>query len=172
MKKLIYPLLISLFFISCQEEDKIEQLYTGNELEYTLYQASDFEYSGVLFVRELMGGELELTIELQGEKGEEEYFFPAHLHFGSYDVVDAPMAHMLKPIDIRTLKSSTVLGMLSDQRVLTFEDFKTLDGHIKVHLADSGPEYQIILAAGNVGANDNSPVNFDKENVTLCSPYF
>lgn len=171
MKKLIYSLFISFFFLSCQEE-KGDPIYTGNELEYTLHQTSDFSYSGKLSVREKMGGELELAIELQGKKGDEAYFFPAHLHFGAYDSEDAPMAFMLEPIDIRTLKSTTILGTLSDQRNLTFEEFNVLDGHIKVHLADSGPEYQIILVAGNVGVNDNDPVNFDKEKMTVCSPYF
>ncbi|EOZ98620.1 secreted protein [Indibacter alkaliphilus LW1] len=172
MKKLAVLLISFLALSSCQENSSEDVLYTGSEIEYTLYQASDFDYTGLLTVRELMGGELELEIELQGEKGDDAYFFPAHLHFGAYDDVDAPMAHMLEPIDIRLLRSTTVLGRLSNQKDLSFEDFKSFDGHIKVHLADSGPEYQVIIVAGNVGSNDNSPVNFDRSKMTLCSPYF
>ncbi|MBW3468076.1 hypothetical protein [Arthrospiribacter ruber] len=170
MKKLIYTLAF-LVLISCNE-DQSDPLYTDNEVEYTLFKASDFDYTGVLKVREMMGGELELEIQLEGQRGEEPYFFPAHLHFGTYDAVDAPMAHMLDPVDIRTLRSTTILGRLSNQESLDFDGFKNLDGHIKVHLADSGPEYQVILVAGNIGANDNNPGSFDSENMTLCSPYF
>ncbi|PRY90432.1 hypothetical protein [Mongoliibacter ruber] len=171
MKKLLYPFIISLFLISCNE-DKGDPLYTGSEIEYMLHQSSDFDYSGKLIVRELTGGELELSIELDGTKSDDVYFFTAHLHFGAYDDVDAPIAHLLDPIDIRSLKSTTVLGVLSDQTTLTLEDFKTFDGHVKVHLADSGPDYETILVAGNVGLNDNSPVSFDREKMTICSPYF
>ncbi len=171
MKKLLYPFIMSLFLISCNE-DKGDPLYTGSEVTYMLHQSSNFDYSGKLIVKELIDGGLELNIEMDGTKSEEVYFFTAHLHFGSYDDVDAPIAHLLDPVDIGTLRSTTVLGVLSDQTTLTFEDFKTFDGHIKVHLADSGPDYQTILVAGNIGLNDNSVANFDRGKITVCSPYF
>ncbi|MCH7406690.1 hypothetical protein [Belliella aquatica] len=171
MKKLLYSLIILFFMMSC-EDDKGDPIYTGNQLEYNLFQASDFNYSGKLLVKEAFGGELILEIELKGDKDSEAYFFPAHLHFGSYDTVDAPMAFILEPVDIRTLKSSTVLGTLSNGETLTFEAFKNFDGHIKVHLAESGPDYLVILAVGNIGANADENAAFDKDEISICLPSF
>jgi hypothetical protein len=170
MKKLAILFLFGFILFSCEEEKGDD--YTGNEMTYNLYQSSDFNYTGTILVRELISGDLEITIELSGNKGDSEYFFPAHLHFGTYDNPDSPIAYLLNPVDIQTLKSVTVLGQLSTGTKLTFNDFRDFDGHVKVHLADSGPEYQVILSAGNIGINDNSPQAFKKENMTLCSPYY
>jgi hypothetical protein len=170
MKKLAILFLGVMVLFSCQEKE--ESLYTGNEITYNLYQGSDFDYTGKINGREMINGNIELTVELDGRKESTDYYFPAHLHFGSYDNQDSPIAYLLNPVDIRNLKSVTVLSSLSDGRKLNFEDFKTFDGHVKVHLADSGPEYQIILTAGNIGKNDNSPEAFKIENMTLCSPYY
>jgi len=170
MKKLAILFLGVLVLFSCQEKE--ESMFTGNEITYNLYQGSDFDYTGKINARELVNGEIELTVELNGKKESTDYYFPAHLHFGSYDNLDSPIAYLLNAVDIRSLKSITVLGPLSDGRKLSFEDFKTFDGHVKVHLADSGPEYQVILTAGNIGKNDNSPEAFKVENMTMCSPYY
>jgi hypothetical protein len=170
MKKLAVIFLMSFLFVSCSKDK--DSPYTRNELQYNLYQSSDFNYTGTLSVKELVGGELELTIELIGNKGNTEYFFPAHLHFGTYDDPNAPIAYLLNPIDIKSLRSVTILGQLSSGTKLNFNEFRNFDGHVKIHLADSGPEYQVILTAGNIGINDNRPEAFIKENMTLCSPYY
>lgn len=169
MKKLPFLLLLVIFISSCNKEE--ESIYTNNEVVYTLFQASDFDYSGSATVKELRTGSLELTIELNGPSDNEPYFFPAHLHFGSVDSADAPMAAMLEPVSIQTLKSTTILSRLSDGSDLDFEGLQNFDGHIKVHLADSGPDYQVILVAGNVGMNKDIPVSIEKNNLTVCSPY-
>ncbi|MCL6258187.1 hypothetical protein M3O96_03760 [Aquiflexum sp. TKW24L] len=169
MKKLAFIFLSALLLISC-EQDK-ESLYTSNELTYNLYQGSDFAYTGKVQIKELLNGDLELTLELNGEKNKDPYYFPSHLHFGSYDSADSPIAFQLDPVDIRTLKSVTILGRLSDGSKLQFADLDTFDGHIKVHLADSGPEYQVILSVGNIGTNDNSPQAFKRDEMSICSPY-
>lgn len=170
MKKLAILFLFGFMFISCGEEKGDD--YTRNEMTFNLYQSSDFDYSGTILVKELIGGDLEIIIQLTGNKGDSDYFFPAHLHFGTYDNPDSPIAHLLNPVDIKTLKSVTILGQLSNGKKLNFNEFRDFDGHVKVHLADSGPEYQVILSAGNIGINDNSPQAFKKENITLCSPYY
>lgn len=169
MKKLLTIILLTAVFFSCQKEN--DPVFTGNELEYRLYQSSAFNYSGTVHVKELIGGDLEFNISLEGEKGDTDYFFPAHLHLGKYDDPNAPVAYLLNPIGIRSLQSSTRLNQLANGQKLTFEDVKNLDGHIKIHLADSGPEYLVILSAGNIGKNDNSPEFFNKESVAVCSPY-
>lgn len=168
MKKLLSFLLLATILLGCNKDD--DKRYTRNEVTYELFQSSDFEYSGVVTLREMVTGDLEMEITLGGRKDATPYFFPAHLHFGTYDQADSPIAFLLNPVDIRTLKSVTLLGALSDGRVLSFEDFKNFDGHIKIHLADSGPEYNIYLTVGNVGSNDNSRVAFDRNNISLCAP--
>lgn len=169
MKKLAFLFLSAFVLISCEQEK--DSLYTSNELTYDLYQGSDFNYSGKVQIKEFSNGDLELNLELNGKKENDPYFFPAHLHFGGYDSKDSPIAFRLNPIDIKSLKSTTTLGQLSDGTKLRFEDLKTFDGHIKIHLADSGPEYLVILSVGNIGANDNSPQAFKREDMTICSPY-
>jgi hypothetical protein len=154
MKNLLLVILTGLFLISCQNEEG--EIYTSNQVEYPLTQTSEYDYRGIARVREFLNGDLELTLILEGSKGEgEDYFFPAHLHFGPYDSPEAPMATMLSPISIKSLKSTTVLGQLSDGRKLVFEELLNFDGHVKVHLADSGPDYATILVAGNIGKNGN-----------------
>ncbi len=171
MKKLVFFILSGFYFMACQPEEG--EIYTANELVYNLFPASDYDYQGTAILREFLNGDLELTITLEGNKGDgEAYYFPAHLHYGAYDSPDAPMAAMLNPIDIRILKSTTVLGPLSRGETLRFDDFKDFDGHIKVHLADSGPDYAVILVVGNVGKNDNSTESYQRENMTICSPYY
>lgn len=155
---------------SCQQEENSD--YTGNEISYNLYQGSEFAYTGTVLVKELKNGDLELSLKLSGAKGDSEYYFPAHLHFGAYDNLDSPIAYLLNPVDIRKLESVTVLGQLSNGNKLNFNDFIAFNGHIKIHLADSGPEYQVILSVGNVGSNDNSVEAFKLENMTMCSPYY
>lgn len=169
MRNIVIIILALVGLFSCQKEE--ENLYTNNELSYQLFQGSEFNYTGEVRVRERIGGEVEITLTLNGNKGNTSYFFPAHLHFGGYDSADSPIASLLTPIDIRELKSTTVLGKLSDGRSLSFDDFKNFDGHIKVHLADSGPEYAVILSVGNVGRNSNALADFDPSKMTMCSPY-
>jgi hypothetical protein len=170
MKKLAILFLGLLVLVSCQEKE--DSMYTGNEISYNLYQGSDFDYTGKVNAREMVSGEIEITVELIGKKETSDYYFPAHLHFGSYDSQDSPIAYLLNAVDLRDLKSVTILGQLSDGRKLSFDELKSFDGHVKVHLADSGPEYQVILTAGNIGKNDNSPQAFKVENMTMCSPYY
>ena len=169
MKKLAIIFLSALMMFSCEQEK--ESIYTTNELTYNLFQSSDFNYTGKVQIKEMLNGDLELTVELSGSKDNDPYYFPAHLHFGSYESKDSPIAYQLDPVDIKTLKSKTILGQLSDGTKLKFGDLKSFDGHIKIHLADSGPDYQVILSVGNIGSNDNSPQAFKREEMSVCSPY-
>ena len=140
-------------FGACSENDP--ELYTGQKLEYQLNKASDYEYTGALTIRELTDGNLELTLQLVGAKSTAATTFPAHLHFGDYTNPEAPMAFMLNPVSGATLQSKTLLGSLMNGTKLSFEDMKTFDGHVKVHLAFEGPDYKVILVAGNIGSNVN-----------------
>lgn len=157
-------------FGACTENDP--EIYTGQKLEYQLYKASDFDYSGTLSVRELVDGNVEMGIQLVGEKSSAATTFPAHLHFGSYTDPEAPMAYMLTSVSGADLQSKTILGSLMNGTTLSFEDMKTFDGHVKVHLASEGPDYKVILAAGDIGSNLDEQRSFDAELMTICSPNF
>lgn len=147
---------LSLIFIcaGCTETAKDTPVYTARKLEYQLDQASDYEYTGKAIIREYAEGGLELQLELFWDGSSNASIdFPAHLHFGEVSHTDAPMAFMLNPVNSKSLVSRTPLGRLADGSTLDFEGFQNFDGHIKVHLASEGPDYKIILVAGNVGKN-------------------
>ncbi|WP_229683504.1 hypothetical protein [Echinicola rosea] len=141
-------ILVLLIFTFSSCDDLTDSLYEDRVLTYDLQTVSTaYGYTGEAIFKEFSNGSgIEVTIQLYGDASEDEYYFPAHLHYGAYEAgTDAGMADMLSSVDIRSLRSVTVLEghSLSD---LMEDDF-----HIKVHLATSGPEYDVILVAGNVG---------------------
>ncbi len=170
MRKFILVFLAAAGLGACSEQEP--DRYTGQQLEFGLYQSSDFDYNGTLTVKELRDGKLEFDIQLEGAGSSTEYNFPAHLHFGGYDQADTPIAHLLNPVSSKKLESATVLEKLSDGTELTFEQMKTFDGHVKIHLANDGPDYEVILVAGNVGGNFNSELGFDPSKIAVCGKSF
>jgi hypothetical protein len=170
MRKLLLFFIVLLSTWSCKESDP--EVYTGQKLEYQLYKSSEFDYTGSITVRELSDGNLELTLQLVGATSSSSTTFPAHLHFGNYSNPDAQIAFMLNSVSGSDLQSTTILGELMGGNKLTFEDMKSFDGHVKVHLASEGPDYKVILVAGNVGSNADESVKFDPTQMTLCSPDF
>ncbi|PZX57081.1 hypothetical protein LV84_02213 [Algoriphagus ratkowskyi] len=170
MKKLLPYLILLVTAWSCSESEP--EVYTGQKIEYKLNKASDFNYTGTLIIRELSDRNLELTIQMVGAKSTLSTTFPAHLHYGSYTDPDAQMALMLNAVSGADLKSTTVLGVLMNGSKLSFEDMKNFDGHVKVHLSSEGPDYQVILVAGNVGSNSDDLLKFDSTQMKICSSDF
>jgi hypothetical protein len=145
--KFLSLLILFLLFFSCVPDEKKK----NNELIFELKSMSDFGYSGKAIVSELENGELRIEIRLEGNKSNVPVFFPAHLHFGDYMEKESPMAAMLSPVSNIDLKSSTIISQLMDGKRFSWTDFLLFKGHIKVHLAPEGPDYKVILVAGNVG---------------------
>ncbi|REG79462.1 hypothetical protein [Algoriphagus antarcticus] len=174
MRALMFGIMIlSVGLSSCSEEIVEPKDYTGRELRYTLYQSSDFDYTGTVTVREYPDEGIELNIQLDWDGSRNsDINFPAHLHFGSYDTPDAPMAFMLAPVNSMTLLSQTRIEQLTDGSNLNFESFQNFEGHVKVHLDSEGPDYNVILVAGNVGSTLNNAEQFDASQMTICSPDF
>ena len=164
MKKLLLSLGVAALLSSCAEPES--DIYTGRVLEFQLYKSSDYEFQGTLSVKEKIGGTLEMGIDLSGPSATVDYQFPAHLHFGTYEQADAPIAYLLSPIDAKTLESVTEIGQLSDGSALDFEGMKTFEGHVKIHLANDGPDYQVILVAGNIGPS--AQLGFNKDQMAVC----
>jgi len=163
----VFPILFLIIICSCSADE--ESIYTQNSVSYSLIAGSAFDYEGVANVRELRTGGVEVELILRGEKSTIPYFYPSHLHFGAYDSPSAAMAQMLGPVDARTLESRTVITQLHDGSAMDFNRFTDFDGHIKVHLAEDGPDYNTILVVGNVGSN--AAMGIDLEKITMCSPY-
>ena len=169
MKKLLLGLLISVGLLSCNDQEP--NIYTGEKIEFELFKSSDFDFNGILLVRELTTGNVEFTIQLEGAKSSN-ISYPAHLHFGGYEQADAPIAQLLTPVSGADLKSVTVLNTLSDGSKVSFDWMKSFDGHVKIHLANEGPDYGVILVAGNVGSNFNSESVFDPSKIAVCGKSF
>lgn len=170
MRKLIFSLFLMAGIGACS--DSQPERYSSQALEFQLFKSSEFDYTGTLTVQELIDGELEFTLQLVGPKSEDNLAFPAHLHFGSYDSEDAPIAAMLNSVPISSLRSVTIVDKLSDGTDLNFDQMKLFDGHVKIHLANDGPEYEVILVAGDVGGNFSAEQVFDPNKITVCSPNF
>lgn len=166
MRKLMFGIIFSMFISACTITEPVDYL---NKITYELNKSSDFDYTGTLEVRERTDGKLELVLRMFGATANQSISYPAHLHFGSYDTPDAEMAAVLNPVNANTLTSITDLSQLADGSNLTFEEFKSFDGHIKVHLASEGPDYKVILVAGNVGSNIDNTQSFNPEKITICS---
>lgn len=161
-------IVVVLFAFSCGQED---EAFIGRQVTYPLSAANaDYLYEGNAIFKEMETGGVEITLQLVGDSGEEAYYFPAHLHYGEYNMPEAPMAAMLHPVDIRTLKSVTIVEKLSSGEVFSFDDLEFFDGHIKVHLADDGPDYHVILVAGNIGKNKQANA-VSMDNISICLPF-
>lgn len=169
MKKLLLGLLITTGLWSCNEQEP--NIYTGEKIEFELFKSSDFDFNGTLTVQELMTGNVEFIIQLEGAKSSN-ISYPAHLHFGGYDMADAPIAQLLTPVSGAELKSVTVLNTLSDGSKVSFDQMRNFDGHVKIHLANEGPDYEVIIVAGNVGANFNAELGFDPSKMAVCGKSF
>jgi hypothetical protein len=169
MKKLLLGLLITVGLWSCSDSEP--DIYTGEKIEFELFKSSDFDFNGTLLVQEMTTGDVEFTIQLEGAKSSN-ISYPAHLHFGSYDQADAPIAQLLTPISGADLKSVTILNTLSDGSKVSFDQMKSFNGHVKIHLANEGPDYDVILVAGNVGANFNPELGFDPTKMAVCGNGF
>lgn len=166
MKKIPFIAFIVLAFAGCQSE---EDLPNVQAVSYPLYQTGEYAFEGTATFELREDASVELVIQLDGVKSNDPYFFTGHLHFGSLDEKDAAIAQLLSPIDSRTLQSRTTIDQLSDGSEPDFEAFKNFNGHIKIHLADQGPDYDVILVSGNVGSNDTSLQNFNTKKIALCS---
>lgn len=154
MKKIIAGIALVLFF-GCQDNDSsIYTDFTGNETVYGLQAGSVYPISGTAIFQEKKDGSTLITISLSGTEGDVQH--PVHLHLGNIGSPDAAVAALLTSVTGSTGKSETTLTMLADETVVTYSELIALGACIKVHLAESGPERDIILAAGNIGSSVNA----------------
>jgi hypothetical protein len=131
--------------------------FTGNQTIYALQQASNYTVSGTVTFKEKRDGSAVVTIDLTGTSGNAKY--PVHLHLGDLTTEGASVAALLNPLVGNVGKSETTLTQLADETAVTYASLIRLNACVKIHLSDSGPEKDIVLAAGNVGAASTKSAN-------------
>lgn len=151
MKKILAGVVLSIFVLGCQENELVATDFTGNETVYALEAGPVYPISGTATFKEKKDGSTVIRIDLSGTEGNTQH--PVHLHLGSVSTPDADVAALLSPIAGLTGKSETAINMLADETSITYQQLIRLGACIKIHLAVSGPEKNIILAAGNIGSS-------------------
>lgn len=150
MKKLLLFTGFSILLFSCQENMSTNE-FTGNEVTYDLQSASEFNISGTVTLKEKRDGSTQVVVKVTGTSGESK--LPVHLHLGDISTPAADVAALLSPVNAKTGTSETILKQLADESEVSYSDLIKLNACIKVHLSDVGPERDIILAGGNIGAS-------------------
>jgi hypothetical protein len=150
---------------NCQTQEELSDDFTGNEVSYTLNSGSDWDFHGTATFKEKRDLTTQVIIELEGTEGDQN--FPVHLHFDSYNM-EADLAAQLEPLSANKGLSVTEIKLLADESPITFADLLKFDGHIKVHLAETGPLKDVILSYGNIGSN--APLPLDMK-VARCYGY-
>lgn len=151
MKKIIAGVVLVLFF-GCQDNEvRVSTDFTGNEIVYALQAGSAYPISGTATFKEKKDGSTVVVVNISGTEGDTQH--PVHLHLGNIGSPDAEVAALLTSVSGNTGKSETTLTMLADETSVTYDQLISLGACIKVHLAESGPDRDIILAAGNIGSS-------------------
>ncbi|UII25470.1 hypothetical protein LVD15_19495 [Fulvivirga maritima] len=162
--------LASLFFAACGSDSDSgdDDMYTGRELTYTLYQASDYPTHGTVVFKELSNGRVEAVVHLDGTEGEATH--PAHLHFGNIETENAVVAANFNDVSAENGGSTTVVNTLTDNSEFTFDDIENFNGSVKIHLSATGEGEKVILAAGNIGTNKTTTIlQNGRAKVAICT---
>ena len=140
---------------------------TGREITYALESGSEFNVSGTAVLKERKDLSTEIVITLN--KGfDENAQFPVHLHLGDVTTDKADIAASLQPVDAKNGVSETLLTMLADESKVTFDEIKQMNACIKIHLSATGPEKDVVLAAGNIGLAVSKNPTGGRLEIGLC----
>ncbi|MEO1099896.1 MAG: hypothetical protein AAFX57_19420 [Bacteroidota bacterium] len=159
--------LIGLLEACSENSETVIEEFTGNEFVYDLAQSSDFPTSGTVAFQERTDGDVQVVVSLEGTEGD--IFHPVHLHFGDLSTPDADIAFLLNDLKGSEGESSTTVSLLSDETKFSFQTLGQFNGSVKVHLGAAGSDADVILAAGNIGANRNSIGG--RQKVAICKSY-
>ena len=166
MKKLIGILMGGLVMVACQENEKAKGEFTGNQAVYALVAGSQYDINGDVTFQEKNDGSTLITVALSGTEGDIEH--PVHLHLGNIAEPGAEVYALLNPVIGKTGISETILKQSSAETTNTYQQLIALSACMKIHLAASGPDRDIILAAGNIGAAANDGSSGGRLGVGLC----
>jgi hypothetical protein len=165
MKNLLILVGFSIILISCQENESANE-FTGNEITYDLQSTSQYDISGVVTLKEKRDGTTQLIVKLSNTSGQSK--LPVHLHLGDISTPGADVAALLSPINAKTGISETVLKQLADESEISYSDLIKLNACVKIHLSDIGPERDIILASGNIGASVAKSIESGRTGLAPC----
>lgn len=164
MKHFIAFLMVVLL-LSCQDIEQPTD-FTGYETTYELVSASVHDVKGIVTFKERLDGFTTVSIDLSGTGGEAKH--PVHLHLGNLSTPQADVAALLNPVVASTGKSETTLISLSDETPITYADLTQLRACIKIHLSDTGPERDIVLAGGDVGKSYTEAISSGRQGFAVC----
>jgi hypothetical protein len=78
------------------------------------------------------------------------------------------VAALFNPVNSKTGTSETLLKHLADESTVTYSDLIKLNACLKIHLSDVGPERDIILAGGNIGASLSKSIENGRTGFVPC----
>jgi hypothetical protein len=165
MNRIVVALFIIGGLISCQENAVSESEFTGRETVYALQPGSQYAISGTVTFKERIDGNTQVVVTLTGTEGNIQH--PVHLHFGDISAPGAEIEAVLNPVIGKTGKSETTLTQLANESKISYNQLLELSASIKVHLAESGPDRDIILAGGNIGALGKS-ITSGRTEIGVC----
>ena len=163
MKKLLI-FILPVFFLACTSSEETKDIYTGESVSYSLFSGSDVGSAGEVEFKERTDGSVDVIITLDQYNGRES--FPVHLHYGDLSNPDAPQATLLSNFSGEKGQSITNVKTLADESLFTIERARNFDGSIKIHLGDTGPDYDVIISAGNIGSNESK--GFNLQGIAVC----
>lgn len=164
--KRAFFVLLTIALAACQDNDKTQSDFTGNELIYPLLPGSEYDVDGTVTFKERKDGSTTIIVSLKGTEGSLEH--PVHLHLGNISATDADVYAQLNPVLGKTGKSETLLTNLADETTITYDQLKKLYASVKVHLSASGVEKDIILAGGNIGTASQDDSASGRLGVGVC----
>lgn len=158
---------MAIVVLGCQEPVQV-QVVTGNEVTYELVQGTaEYNVSGTVTLKERTDGFTNVHVQLSGTSGDAEH--PVHLHLGTIAMADAEVAAMLSPVSASTGLSVTNLRELADNTPVRYEELIRLRACVKVHLSESGPGRNVVLAAGNIGTAYNEAISGGRQSgIAVC----
>lgn len=163
--KVFAPILFLVVLLSCQEPEGVSE-FTGNELTYELVAGSDYDVSGTISFKERVDGFTTVNIQLKGTDGTAKH--PVHLHLGTIATPQASVAALLSPVDASDGSSETLLDRLADDTPVKYSDISKIEACIKIHLSESGPGRDVILAGGNIGESYVKELSAGRQGFAVC----
>ncbi len=143
-------MLTMLQFTSCNNDEEMQEPpgETGSKTELVMFSVSTGLPGGTVTFAELDDNSTKVTISLTGVAASANH--PAHIHDNS-GAEGGAIAVSLDPVTGATGKSETIVSMLDDGTVITYQDLIEYDGHVNVHL--SAGELGTLVAQGDIGPN-------------------
>lgn len=163
--KMLGALLAVGLLAGCQQNEAVSE-FTGNETTYALQPGSAYAINGTVTFRERKDGKIAASVILKGTDGDAKY--PVHLHLGDIGTPGSDVALLMSPVRGKTGKSETLFNALADESSIDYTRLTQLKACIKIHLGETGPERDIILAAGNIGSAVSASSTGGRTGITVC----